>query len=206
MSKKLETKPEAPKIDMNASEKSLALVATNSIDLLSPLKIKTEKDRTIATDRIRAIKDLYKEIDRDRENTIDKLRPVLDYLYAKERAVRVPLEKAEKALRSGVQEFERLKIEQVEAKALKIASKKNASEEETTDIVRSALLNVKTREGETSTLVWDFKIIDPTKVPAYLGGQELRPIHEPAIRKYIQTNGEIPGVQTFQTCKIGVKL
>jgi hypothetical protein len=173
----------------------------------SKLTIKKEADLIEATNILKLIKNKKTEIEEARQSWVDPLNQQVKRLNEIFRQAMVPLQEADTELRQAVLSYRQVleareTARQVEAqkKAISVAKRANTDVGEVTPVEIAKSVN--TGMGQiTVSKVWDFEILDLSKVPS-----QYIQIDVPVVRQAIQDGKrEIPGLKIFQKEILSVK-
>ncbi len=194
----------------DSADKMLARIAAKA-EAIPSLKraVSSAKDEAAAIDIVRQIKLVYALLEEEKEKVITPIRKALDYLYERQRAIRQPLEKREKELLKSLAAYSQRLLAKAEAKAEKEIAKRKVTDAEIVEDIQEAQVQAIEAPSGTRTR-WEYvPVVESTeKIPAYFDGVELRPLHEPALRKLVASRkGDvtIPGVRIERVRKLSVR-
>lgn len=218
-------------MNINPEVQQLEVQANGILTQAKTYTIKTAQDFENVGGELIRIKTVRKQIDGIFDPVIKKAHEAHKEAVASKKKLTDPLDSAERsfklAMSSYQQEQERIareeqarlrriaeeqarkERERLEAQALKAMEKGQEEKAEAllekseqviafTPIVETQPVKV---SGISSRKVWKARIVDPTKVPAYIGGVEIRDINIGKIEKYITMTGgtqPIPGVEMYE--------
>lgn len=198
--------------------KELETDAVSTLDKIKEIQIIDNESNKNATDLLKLIKSKAKAIQDYWKDTTERAYKIYKDLKAKEKEMLEPLQNAENIIKSKMSDFiiqeqrkaqeEQEKIrkqQEIEAlKQIEEAEKLRKEGKEIEAITKEQLAytidtlqtkvetNVDKVEGVNYMIDYDIEILDPTKIPSYLNGIEIRKIDTGAIKKLVKmANGKL---------------
>lgn len=165
---------------------------------LDAFEVRSNEDSEFAADLIRDVKAKHKELDERRKEVTQPLNTTVRTINSWFKPALDALEQAERKLKAKVA----LYVQDCERKAREAIALAAAAEteEEASKALAEAPAIAAMPQGVSMRMAWKWKIVDESKIPAYLCSPDMNKIAA-EIRGSLQDTGgpsEIPGVEFWQ--------